>query len=79
LTVTTLRGQGYLKVKVEGSFQFFCPSKHVNKKNYDKQAVQRTAISPAVVFCLEHFVFLSTWLVRWTWPKLYTTTGQEWE
>ena len=23
------------------------------------------------------FVFLSTWPVRWTWPKLYTTTGQE--
>ena len=28
---------------------------------------------------LEHFVFLSTWLVRWIRPKLYTTTGQEWE
>ena len=28
---------------------------------------------------LEHFVFLLTWLVRWTWPKFYTTTGQEWE
>jgi len=25
------------------------------------------------------FVFLSTWLVCWTWPKLYTTTSQEWE
>ena len=27
---------------------------------------------------LEHLCF-STWLVHWTWPKLYTTTGQEWE
>ena len=41
-------------------------SDHTNK------AVQRTAISLAVIF-LEHFVFLLTW------PKLYTTTGQEWE
>ena len=42
------------------------------------ESLYRTKQSPAVVF-LEHFVFLSTSLVRWTWPKLYTTTGQEWE
>jgi len=40
------------------------------------KTAQRTTIYLAVVY-LEHFVFLSTWLVRWTWPKWYITTGQE--
>jgi len=38
-----------------------------------QQGSTKDGYIPAVVF-LEHFVFLSTWLVRWTWPKLYTTT-----
>ena len=25
------------------------------------------------------FVFISIWLVRWTWSQVYTTNGQEWE
>ena len=31
------------------------------------------------LFFFNILFFLSTWLVRWTWPKLYTSTGQEWE
>ena len=37
-----------------------------------------TAISPAVVFFRTFCVSLNL-TVNWTWPKLYTTTGQEWE
>jgi len=43
-----------------------------------KQGSPKDSYTHAIVG-LELFVFLSTWLVRWTWPKLYTSTGQEWE
>ena len=47
------------------------------KANLTRQSKGR--LYPQPLFFCKHFVFLSTWLVRWTWPKLYTTTGQEWE
>jgi len=47
---------------------------------YERTETLKTKQSKGRLYILlEHFVFLSTWLVCWTWPKLYTTTCQEWE
>ena len=52
----------------------------INRESNTKWTRQfKGQLYPHRCFFCKHFVFLSTWLLRWTWPKLYTTTGQEWE
>ena len=57
-------------------FQLFCI--YCSKSFTAKRLNDASAVYSWKVYT-EHFVFLSTSLVRWTWPKLYTTTGKEWE
>ena len=40
-----------------------------------KQGSPEDGYIPRRCFFCKHFVFLLTWLVCWTWPKLYSTTG----
>ena len=60
--------------------QVFYTFNHLQQINGYKilQGSPKDGYITAIVF-LEDLVFLSTWLLRWTWPKLYTTTGREWE
>ena len=52
---------------------------YIKLSQLNKTRQSKGRLYPPTLFFCKHFVFHTILLVHWTWPKVYTTTGQEWE